>query len=173
MSLRAIVAVFEHSESRLGDRLVLLALADYAHDDGRNAYPAVDTLAAKARVDRRTVQRSLAALETAGEIEQTGVTPRGTKVWRITLDALGGDKLPPEGSSTRSSTRSGGTTPPPGVRTPPERAGAPPLERWGAWSNANPEVKNPETIDYVLAEFDVPEAQRAALASKHKRRRPR
>lgn len=167
MSLRAIVAVFDHSQARLGDRLVLLALADYAHDDGRNAYPAIDTLAEKALVDRRTVQRSLVQLQELGEIEQTGTTPRGTKVWRIKLEGLGGDKLPPEGSSRGSSTRSGGNVPPRGDKAPPPAAPVPPLERWAAWSRANADATNTELLEYQLDNFHVPTAEWPALIEAH------
>lgn len=172
MSLRAIVAVFEHSKSRLGDRLVLLALADYAHDTGANAYPSIDTLAEKALVDRRTVQRSLAELQRLGEVKQTGTTSRGTKIWQLTLPGLGGDKLPPEGSSTGSSTRSGGRMPPRGDKLPPlDDNVPPPLDRWRAWSNANRDVTNPEVLDYILDGYTIPAGDRHELIAAHLERR--
>lgn len=174
MSLHAIVAVFDHSKARLANRLVLLALADYAHDDGTNAFPSVDTLAGKAGVDRRTVQRALADLEAAGEIAKTGATRRGVTIWRLLLDGLRGDKLSPEGSSTRSSRRSGGNLPPQGDRTPPlDDTMPPPLDRWAAWSNANLDVANPEVLDYRLDELGIPTADRQALIAAHLTRRER
>ena len=45
-----------HSGSAL---LVLLALADCAHDDGTNAYPSVATLATKCRLKERQIQHIL------------------------------------------------------------------------------------------------------------------
>lgn len=45
------------------EALVLVALADNAHDDGRNAWPSQATLARKARVTDRTVRRILSKLE--------------------------------------------------------------------------------------------------------------
>ena len=47
-------------------KLVLLGLANHAHADGTGAWPSVETLAGYADCDRRTVQRSLRALEKEG-----------------------------------------------------------------------------------------------------------
>jgi len=54
-------------------RLVALALADHADHEGRNAYPAVNTLAAKTELHRRTVQRALADLVASGFLEIVGL----------------------------------------------------------------------------------------------------
>ncbi len=48
--------VWENASYSGSSLIVLLALADWANDEGI-AWPSVDTLAAKARVDRRTAQR--------------------------------------------------------------------------------------------------------------------
>jgi hypothetical protein len=65
--------VWTHSTVKhRGDLLVLLALADHAHDDGTSAYPAVDTLARKARLTRRGAQLALRRLETTGAIRPSG-----------------------------------------------------------------------------------------------------
>lgn len=63
MSLKAMSAVWEDSLSRSNDRLVLLAIADAASgDDGTGAILHQDTLARKAGLSVRTVQRSIAQL---------------------------------------------------------------------------------------------------------------
>lgn len=49
-------------------KLVLLKLADCANDEGRNAFPAVATIAADCGISDRTVQRTLRELEAAGRI---------------------------------------------------------------------------------------------------------
>ena len=90
MSIRCVGWVLEHSETRLSDRLVLLALADYAHDDGGMAFPAVGTLAHKARVSKTGCRKCLRRLEDAGEIEATGVTRHGTVIYSI---LMGGESL--------------------------------------------------------------------------------
>ena len=89
MSVKCMAWVLEHSESRLSDRLVLLSLAEYAHDDGTMAFPSVETLAHKARVNERTCRRSLRSLEDAGEIETMGTTRYGTVIYRV---LMGSDK---------------------------------------------------------------------------------
>lgn len=83
MSLRAIVWVLDHSEATLGARLVLLALAEYAHDDGTKAFPKVETIARKARMSRKGVQDALRRLEREGHIARTGKTKDGTNVYSI------------------------------------------------------------------------------------------
>jgi hypothetical protein len=50
------------------ERLVLLALADCANDEGRECWPSVATLARKCRVDERTVQRVIRRLAEGGHL---------------------------------------------------------------------------------------------------------
>ena len=79
------LAVFDRSEATLSTRLVALALADNAHDDGSNAFPSLATLARKAKISKSTAQRSLDWLEKHCEIVCTGRTLRGVRVWHFTL----------------------------------------------------------------------------------------
>lgn len=97
MSIKCVGWVLEHSETRLSDRLVLLALADYAHDDGGMAFPAVGTLAHKARVSKTGCRKCLRRLEEAGEIMATGITRHGTVIYSILMGRetlRGGETLP-------------------------------------------------------------------------------
>jgi hypothetical protein len=57
-----------HSDATGNDRLVLLALADEANDDGESCYPSLDRLAVKTRCNKRTVMRCIERLEAAGEV---------------------------------------------------------------------------------------------------------
>lgn len=75
--------VLHHSEARLGDRLVLLVLADKANDDGTGAWPSVRTIAREARMSVRAVQYSLRRLELAGAIVATGSSGHGTTVYAV------------------------------------------------------------------------------------------
>lgn len=68
---------------------MLIALADYAHDDGTKAFPAIDTLAAHSRLSRRGVQAALRKLEQDGHIIRTGQTKTGTHVYSIV--GMGGE----------------------------------------------------------------------------------
>lgn len=79
--------VFQHSEATQGARLVLLALADFAHDDGTKAFPSVQTLATKARLSPRAVQYALRKLQDDGAIECAGKTAvSGTTIYNVIMD---------------------------------------------------------------------------------------
>lgn len=57
------------------DKLVLLAVADWARDDGSYCWPSISTIAKKSGVSERTVQRTLRAAEQAGHL--TRIEDRG------------------------------------------------------------------------------------------------
>lgn len=83
MSVKVSSWVWEHSKTTMGHRLVALALADAANDDGR-CWPGIESIAAKARVSRATVKRATAEMVAAGELV---VADRGmrTNVYQFTL----------------------------------------------------------------------------------------
>lgn len=87
MSIKVITWVWESSRSSGIDRLVLLAIADAASgDDGTNAYPSVATLARKAAVSTRTVQRAIRALCELGELEMDqGAGRKGANMYRVVM----------------------------------------------------------------------------------------
>lgn len=68
LSIYAQAWVYANSKARLADRLVLLAIADEADDDGTNAYPSQRRIADKALVSQSTVRRSIESLEAMGEL---------------------------------------------------------------------------------------------------------
>jgi Helix-turn-helix domain len=59
--------VWESSSAKGGARLVLLALADFANDDG-HCYPSLERLALKSALTERNVQLILRQLEARGEL---------------------------------------------------------------------------------------------------------
>lgn len=84
MSISLIIKVRDRSESRLSDRLVLLALADYANEEGE-AWPSVKSLCRWANISERAVQESLRALMDAGEVQvEIGAGPRGCNLYHVT-----------------------------------------------------------------------------------------
>lgn len=97
MSLKCQSWVYEHSEATGNDRLVLLAIADEADDDGTNAYPGIDRIAHKARVNKRTTMRCIERLEEAGEllVERPDVRGRGRYNTYVVLMGRNGDTLSP------------------------------------------------------------------------------
>lgn len=81
MSIHVIGWVLKHSESRLGDRLVALVLADHAKEDGTWAWPSVETIADQAHLSERQARRCLRNLEELGEILETGTSSKGTHIY--------------------------------------------------------------------------------------------
>lgn len=74
--------------------LALLALADFADDDGRNIHPSITTLAKKLRLSRSQTQRVVHALLDAGWIRIVGNTNGGaagaTRRYEIDIGRLTG-----------------------------------------------------------------------------------
>lgn len=68
MSIQAVAWVLEHSQAKLADRLVLIAIANHADARGWNAWPSVEKIAEEAGVHEVTVWRSVKALEELGEL---------------------------------------------------------------------------------------------------------
>lgn len=86
MSVRVMAWVWDQSESEGNDRLVLLAIADCASDDGGNAYPSVATLVRKTKTSERTVQRAIKSVVQLGELTvfpQSG--PKGCNRYRVNM----------------------------------------------------------------------------------------
>lgn len=86
-------AVWDSSSQSGGNLLILLALADFANDEGE-CWPAISTLAAKARMTERHVRRILRDLEAAGEIESMpGGGQHGTNRYLVRPKMSGEDKM--------------------------------------------------------------------------------
>jgi len=87
MSVRTMARVWEFSRNKGNDLLMLLAIADFADDDGR-AYPSVSTLAKKCRMKPRNASSILSALRASGElVVRMNEGPRGANMYRIILQA--------------------------------------------------------------------------------------
>jgi len=96
MSVRAMARVFDHSEQKGTELLMLLVLADYSDDQGFS-YPSVTTLALKCRTTPRHAKRLIANLVDGGELEvREGAGPavRGGRLnlYRVRLDVLASKK---------------------------------------------------------------------------------
>jgi hypothetical protein len=68
MSIECMTRVWKHSKAKGSALLLLLAIADYAHDDGTGAYPGMKTLAAKTRMSERNVRYMVQELVGMGEL---------------------------------------------------------------------------------------------------------
>lgn len=75
MSIRIMTQVWERPLRSTAHKLVLLALADHADDDG-NCWPSLHRIAAKSGLTVRTVQRHLRDLEGDGHLSITALKGR-------------------------------------------------------------------------------------------------
>lgn len=92
MSIYVMVPVFRATGFTPHEKLVALALADNAHDDGCEARPSIRTMVQKTALSERTVQRTLKALVEKGVIEiQRSSLQHSPTVYRFLLT--------PDGSS--------------------------------------------------------------------------
>lgn len=78
MSIKIMSAVWERAFTH-AEKLVLLAMADHANDEGRRCYPSVEKIAWKSGYSRRQVQRIIHDLTDRGvltvEAEATWISP--------------------------------------------------------------------------------------------------
>lgn len=107
MTWKATQVVLEESKHKGSALLLLLILANHAHEDGRYAFPSVATMARYTRMGRRNVQTLLRKLEASGELQEMGIHNSGTVIYRIVLPGLerGGAKFAPpakKGAQARS-----------------------------------------------------------------------
>jgi hypothetical protein len=78
--------VWNHSRSRHGARLVLLAIADCASGDGGNAWPSNAELQRKAGLGERAVQSAIGDLAKLGELEvRYNDGPGGCNRYRVIM----------------------------------------------------------------------------------------
>lgn len=91
MSVRTMAAVWESSQHSGTNLLMLLAIADFADDDGR-AFPSVGKLATKCRMSKRNAQDRLRELAESGELtikKNQGPPPKFPNLFMINLKHLG------------------------------------------------------------------------------------
>jgi len=68
--------------------LALMKCADFADDDGRNIFPALETIADNINASKRQVQYAMSALEKAGILFRVGKSVKGTIQWNIDVQLL-------------------------------------------------------------------------------------
>jgi len=83
MSIKLMSAVWERSDISSTQKLVLLALADWANDDGL-CWPSIDRLAQKTGMAGRSVQRIIRDLEQVGLVKRDEVVGKGNRYWILT-----------------------------------------------------------------------------------------
>lgn len=89
MSIRYMTLVWDLPLGNSGKKLVALALADNANDEGE-CYPSLSTIARKTDLDERTVRRAIRSLEEDGLL-QTRTRSGRSCVYRLLLTPLKND----------------------------------------------------------------------------------
>lgn len=126
MSVRTMAKVWADSRHAGSELLMLLAIADFADDEGR-AYPAVTTLAEKCRMKPRNANYVLSALRASGELEiRINEGPKGTNLYRIVLERLGLQPVAPPSLQPGAPLQGGAPLQP--VASPPAILGIKPLQ---------------------------------------------
>jgi helix-turn-helix protein len=93
MSIKISAEVWQCSQHKSGNLLVLLAVADHADDRG-TAWPGIRSLARKARLSQRHTRRCLNKLVASGELEVLpNQAPSGRSLYKIRFDKLHPDNL--------------------------------------------------------------------------------
>lgn len=87
MSIKVMEWVWNNSSARDGQLLVLLAIADNANHEGRNAFPSIAELCRKSRLSQRGVRYALRGLEEAGCVVTTPQAgPGGCNRYQVVMD---------------------------------------------------------------------------------------
>ena len=72
MSVRIMSLVFENEQLNSTEKLIMLALADHANDEGRSVYPSQDLIARKTAFTRTTVNQHVQSLIDKGYLFDMG-----------------------------------------------------------------------------------------------------
>lgn len=80
MSIKLMTAVWEREDLASTQKLVLLALADWANDEGL-CWPSINRLAVKASLTARAVQKAIRSLEDVGFIRREEIAGKGNRYW--------------------------------------------------------------------------------------------
>lgn len=102
------------------EKIMLMGLANHAHPDGTESYPALDTLASYGNCDRSTARRNVRKLVKKGWAIEDGLGPRGQTKYRLPLWRVGGEgggDSPPVAPGTDG----GGDSGPEGVASSPPK----------------------------------------------------
>lgn len=153
MSLAWTQAVWQRSASRMGARLVLLAIAEHARDETGIAWPSTATLASMTGMDRRNVRRCLNTLIELGELQADDrIGGNQSTRYRILLGQTP-DKL----SSPKEEGPRTNCPPTPDKNDPPPRTNCPP--------NHNKTLRKPNKaiLPELPQELDTPQSRSAWL----------
>lgn len=161
MSVKVMTWVWEHSRSKKTERLVLLAIADCASDDGANAYPSMAELMRKTGLSERGVQGCIAKLVALKELKvQRNAGPGGCNRYQVIMTTPA-ESAPPARAAGGQKVRGVHKVRGQKVHPPAESAPPPPQEL-----RDPPARRAPVTVLEPSIEPSVvpPTAERVALA---------
>lgn len=114
MSIRVMTTVWDARVFEGGTLLVLLALADWANDDGTKIYPTLKQIGEKAMLSERGTRECMRRLESSGVLALVSAadgTPGRANEWRIDLPRL--QELSAQVKASKSEKTDGGRNCPP------------------------------------------------------------
>ncbi|MEV0675967.1 helix-turn-helix domain-containing protein [Actinosynnema sp. NPDC050436] len=123
--------------------ITLIALANHAGPDGRDAFPSVERMVRYTRLSRRTIQRSLRSLEELGLICAGNTRVRDAKIPEANARPQVYDLLSPE-LSTASNERRQDDAPPTSRGRQQKRLGASTATNGGVTTTPKPSFNRPD-----------------------------
>lgn len=167
MSIKLMSSVWEIETLSATHKLVMLALADWANDDGL-CWPSINRLSIKTSLTERGVQKAIRALEDMGLVRRDEVIGKGNKYWLMT---------PPNDVHPRTT-----FTPPPNVVHPTPEPRSPntskkhqlhtkvimalpdwlPVDAWNGWLEMRKVRKKPMTDRAVTRALNKLDSMRLA-----------
>jgi hypothetical protein len=167
MSIKLMTAVWERADLSSTQKLVLLALADWANDEGL-CWPSINRLAVKASLTSRGVQKSIRSLEDMGFIRREEVTGKGNRYW-ISIPANEVHPCtaftPPLNVVHPTPERGSDNTPYTHQDTPKDITALPdwlPIDAWNGWLDMRKQRKKPLTDRATSRAINKLEAMRDA-----------
>ncbi len=162
MSVKLMTAVWDREDLASTHKLVLLALADWANDEGL-CWPSINRLAIKTSMAGRSVQRLIRQLEDMGFVRREEAIGKGNRYW-ITMPLTDCHPTPDTVSPNTSKTHQ--LTPKSNIRAKPEgvsdqvwndflevrKAKKAPLTATGLTRMANEAAKAGWTLEEAIAE---------------------
>lgn len=144
MSIRAIQAVWDRTRAGGSMRLLLLALADFADEDGYS-WPSIETLAQRAGRSERQVRRLIGIAIELGELEahragglttsRYWLTPGGAPLRGVTPASGGGGHVRPPRGDTHDPRGGTPVSPDPSIEPSREPSESPPARAIAAGAN--------------------------------------
>ena len=103
MSVRIMSLVFENQILSPTDKLIMLALADHANDEGKSIYPSQSSLSRKTGLARGTVNQHIQSLQEQGYLKKSRVRTDRSNVLELEITSKLADDLSTELSTDEPS----------------------------------------------------------------------